>query len=125
LLKVSIRQLIVAEAFIENPKGLPEVNHIDGNKCNNDISNLEWCSRQENITHAWATGLSTREMNKGKGMTLYLGTCVKTGEVLEVESKQALTALGFNAVNVIRCCNGERKVHKGRTRTKIKSPDRV
>lgn len=50
---------LVAKAFIENPLSLPEVNHIDGNRYNNIVSNLEWCTRQYNIQHAYDTGLRT------------------------------------------------------------------
>lgn len=42
---------LIAENFIPNFKNLPEVNHIDLNKSNNDFSNLEWCDRIANITH--------------------------------------------------------------------------
>lgn len=42
---------LVALTFIENEENKPEVNHIDGNKLNNHISNLEWCTTQENLEH--------------------------------------------------------------------------
>ena len=49
---------LVAESFIPNIMNKKEVNHIDGNKLNNHISNLEWCTRSENVSHALKTGLS-------------------------------------------------------------------
>lgn len=48
---------LIAEAFIPNPENKRTVNHIDGNKSNNELSNLEWATDSENMLHAFSHGL--------------------------------------------------------------------
>ena len=64
---------LVAKAFIPNPENKPDINHIDGNKENNNINNLEWCTKSENTKHAHVTGLM------GKKQKTYM-------EIMEIEN---------------------------------------
>lgn len=59
---------LVALAFIPKIENKPEVNHIDGNKSNNHISNLEWCTKSENMSHSYKTNLHKPTKGSINGM---------------------------------------------------------
>lgn len=81
---------LIAQAFIENPEGKNEINHIDGNKANNNLDNLEWCTRKENIKHAFETGLNVGR--KGEKNFLSKLTYEKVKEIKELLTEGNMSA---------------------------------
>lgn len=106
--KVKTKRLhrLVAEAFIPNPNGKEQVNHIDADKRNNEVSNLEWTSRHENYAHAVKLGLSKSSI----GVVQY----TLEGEYInEYESlTKAANSVRGKTCSIKLVCEGVRKQHK-------------
>ena len=80
---------MVAMAFIPNQENKPNVNHIDGNRQNNNVDNLEWCTQQENIQHKIEVLGKTNKRYFKRCELYYNGEFIKEFEDIKAASKYA------------------------------------
>lgn len=109
---------LVAEAFIPNPKKHPIINHIDGNKLNNCVDNLEWCDYSYNEKEAYRLGLRrynnnlkvyTDNMKKRVNQYEINGKFIKTWDSVSDIHRQ----YNYTTTNICACCKNKRKTAYG------------
>lgn len=112
---------LLAETFIPNPENKCCVNHIDGNKQNNELSNLEWCSHVENMKHAFKTKLIDNEALIKRGAKISkerrkkVAQFTKDNKLIAVYESQheAEVATNIPQGRISFCCSGKYKTAGG------------
>ena len=98
---------LVAIAFIPNPENKPQVNHKDGNKLNNKVENLEWCTNSENMQHAYITGLKHNPHGSDSVLSKYTDkqihlVCKLLENKVPMKLISILTKVRYKKVNAIK-----------------------
>lgn len=99
---------VVALSFLFND-GKKEINHINGIKNDNRIENLEWCSRSENVKHAYDNSLKSKGNGSQNANARNIGQYTLDGKLIKIYTggKQDMIKNGFNPEAIYICCSGK------------------
>lgn len=111
---------LVATTFIPNPENKPQVNHKNGNKVDNRVENLEWCTQSENVKHTYDV-LHRQPSRAGLGKfgklhpNSKIVLQIKDGEIIAkfYGTYEAQRKTKVNRSHISACCNGKRKIAGG------------
>lgn len=104
---------IVAEAFIQNPNNLPQINHIDENKRNNHVDNLEWCDCKYNLNYGTARQRTIKKNTNGKLSKAIIQIDAFGNFIAEYPSMREARRHGYDNSAIAKCCLGKAYLHRG------------